>query len=95
MDILYHAEREMERGLFVCLLLNGTSALFRLLVPRIVEIEHTNGRSPGGGRELPEKRRLCQNAIYLVVKNIAIKRITVCRSIYCSQIIDVCHTLLF
>jgi len=27
---------------FVCLLLNGTSALFRLLVPRIVEIEHTN-----------------------------------------------------
>jgi len=24
----------------VCLLLNGTSALFRLLVPRIVEIEH-------------------------------------------------------
>jgi len=29
-------------GLFVCLLLNGTSALFRPLVPRIVEIEHTN-----------------------------------------------------
>jgi len=28
--------------LFVCLLLNGTSALFRPLVPRIVEIEHTN-----------------------------------------------------
>jgi len=28
---------------FVCfLLLNGTSALFRPLVPRIVEIEHTN-----------------------------------------------------
>jgi len=26
----------------VCLLLNGTSALFRPLVPRIVEIEHTN-----------------------------------------------------
>jgi len=30
------------RGLFVCLLLNGTSALFRPLVPRIVEIEHMN-----------------------------------------------------
>jgi len=29
-------------SLFVCLLLNGTSALFRPLVPRIVEIEHTN-----------------------------------------------------
>jgi len=28
--------------LFVCLLLNGTSALFRPLVPRIVEVEHTN-----------------------------------------------------
>jgi len=28
--------------LFVCLWLNGTSALFRPLVPRIVEIEHTN-----------------------------------------------------
>jgi len=28
--------------LFVCLLLNGTSALFRPLVPRIVEMEHTN-----------------------------------------------------
>jgi len=28
--------------LFVCLLLNGTSALFRPLVPRIVEIEHKN-----------------------------------------------------
>jgi len=28
--------------LFVCLLLNGTSALFRPLMPRIVEIEHTN-----------------------------------------------------
>jgi len=26
--------------LFVCLLLNGTSALFRQLVPRIVEVEH-------------------------------------------------------
>jgi len=26
--------------LFVCLLLNGTSALFRPLVPRIVEVEH-------------------------------------------------------
>jgi len=25
---------------FVCLLLNGTSALFRSLVPRIVEVEH-------------------------------------------------------
>jgi len=24
----------------VCLLLNGTSALFRLLVPRLVEIKH-------------------------------------------------------
>jgi len=29
-------------SLFVCFLLNGTSALFRQLVPRIVEIEHTN-----------------------------------------------------
>jgi len=29
-------------NLFVCLLLNGTSGLFRPLVPRIVEIEHTN-----------------------------------------------------
>jgi len=28
--------------LFVCLLLNGTSALFRPLVPRLVKIEHTN-----------------------------------------------------
>jgi len=28
--------------LFVCLVLNDTSALFRPLVPRIVEIEHTN-----------------------------------------------------
>jgi len=28
--------------LFVCLLLNGTSALFRPLAPRIVEKEHTN-----------------------------------------------------
>jgi len=28
--------------LFVCLLLKGTSALFRPLVPRIVKIEHTN-----------------------------------------------------
>jgi len=28
------------RGTFVCLLLNGTSSLFRLLVPRTVEIEH-------------------------------------------------------
>jgi len=28
--------------LFVCLLFNGTSALFRPLVPRIVETEHTN-----------------------------------------------------
>jgi len=27
--------------LFVCLLLNGTSALFRPLVPRIVEVEDT------------------------------------------------------
>jgi len=27
-------------SLFVCFLLNGTSALFRPLVPRIVEIEH-------------------------------------------------------
>jgi len=27
--------------MFVCLLLNGTSALFRSLVPRIVEEEHT------------------------------------------------------
>jgi len=27
---------------FVCLLFNGTSALFRPLVPRIVELEHTN-----------------------------------------------------
>jgi len=27
--------------LFACLLLNGTSALFRPLVPRIVEVEHT------------------------------------------------------
>jgi len=26
--------------LFVCSLLNGTSALFRPLVPRIVEVEH-------------------------------------------------------
>jgi len=26
----------------VCLLLNGTSALFRPLVPRIVEVEHTS-----------------------------------------------------
>jgi len=26
--------------LFVCLLLNGTSALFMPLVPRIVEVEH-------------------------------------------------------
>jgi len=25
---------------FVCLLLNGTSALFRQLLPRIVEVEH-------------------------------------------------------
>jgi len=32
----------MANNLFVCLLLNGTSALFRPLVPRIVEIEHTN-----------------------------------------------------
>jgi len=29
-------------SLFVCLLLNGTSALFRPLVPRRVEIKHTN-----------------------------------------------------
>jgi len=29
-------------SLFVCLLLNGTSALFRPVGPRIVEIEHTN-----------------------------------------------------
>jgi len=29
-------------NLFVCLLLNGTSALFRPLVPRMVEKEHTN-----------------------------------------------------
>jgi len=28
--------------LFVCLLLNGTSALFSPLEPRLVEIEHTN-----------------------------------------------------
>jgi len=32
----------MLYALFVCLLVNGTSALFRPLVPRIVEIEHTN-----------------------------------------------------
>jgi len=30
----------MYAVLFVCLLLNGTSALFRPLVPSIVEIEH-------------------------------------------------------
>jgi len=29
-------------GLFVCLLLHSTSALFRPLVPRIVEVEHTS-----------------------------------------------------
>jgi len=28
--------------MFVCLLLNGTSALFRHIVPRIVELEHTS-----------------------------------------------------
>jgi len=27
-------------SVFVCLLLNGTSALFRPVVPRIVEVEH-------------------------------------------------------
>jgi len=40
--------RQLPRGsvemvkvcLFVCLLLNGTSALFRTLVPRIAEVEH-------------------------------------------------------
>jgi len=34
--------KDQLNNLFVCLLLNGTSALFRTLVPRIVEIEHTN-----------------------------------------------------
>jgi len=33
---------QVSLRLFVCLLLNGTSALFRPLMPRIVEIEHTN-----------------------------------------------------
>jgi len=32
----------LDEDLFVCLLLNGTSALFRLLVPRIVEIKEMN-----------------------------------------------------
>jgi len=40
--LLVLMENPMNFFLFVCLLLNGTSALFRPLVPRIVEIEHTN-----------------------------------------------------
>jgi len=36
-------EQVPELGiLFVCLLLNGTSALFRPLVPRTVEVENTS-----------------------------------------------------
>jgi len=38
-DLATHVPRAL--GVRLCLLLNGTSALFRLLVPRIVEIEHT------------------------------------------------------
>jgi len=34
--------RIVEVCLFVCLLLNGTSAPFRPLLPRIVEVEHTS-----------------------------------------------------
>jgi len=40
--LLQCLRRSAEQDKFVCLLLNGTSALFRPLVPRIVEIEHTN-----------------------------------------------------
>jgi len=39
---------------FVCLLPNGTSALFRLLVPRIVEVEHT--RHVKNDRKVIKKR---------------------------------------
>jgi len=39
---LHRRSQARAEGLFVCLLLNGTSALFRSLVPRIVEVEHTN-----------------------------------------------------
>jgi len=43
LNITQHGFRRGRSCLtFVCLLLNGTSALFRPLVPRIVEIEHTN-----------------------------------------------------
>jgi len=41
-DELTSVVKAMTMTMFVCLLLNGTSALFRPLVPRIVEIEHTN-----------------------------------------------------
>jgi len=40
--LVVSSSQQCELILFVCLLLNGTSALFRPLVPRIVEIEHTN-----------------------------------------------------
>jgi len=40
-QILAELHTKMKDRLFVWLLLNGTSALFRPLVPRIVEVEHT------------------------------------------------------
>jgi len=43
MELASEIEQFRSSQSYVCLLLNGTSILFRLLLPRIVEIKQTTG----------------------------------------------------